>query len=148
MANPRKAGVSEPIGHGETLEKRQKGRQTLIIALLMAAGGVTGFFLATNQQDGMGFYQGVLPAEVAIGLAILWLVSIIGGSIWLNRHIDEIERAAQTWGIAIAGTFVVIAYPVWYLLWRGEMLSEPNGHIMFGALYAMMIAAYLWKKFR
>jgi hypothetical protein len=148
MANLRKAGVSEPIGHGETLERRQKNRQTLILALLMAAGGVTGFFLSTNQQDGMGFYRGVLPAGVAIGLAALWLVSIVGGSIWLNRHIDEIERAAQIWGIAMAGTVVVILYPVWYLLWRGQMIPEPNGHIMFGALYAVMIAAYLWKKFR
>jgi hypothetical protein len=148
MANLRRAGVSEPIGHGAALERRQKGRQTLILALLMAAGGVTGFFLATNQQDGMGFYQGVLPAKVAIGLAALWLVSIVGGSVWLNRHIDEIERAAQIWGIAMAGTVVVILYPVWYLLWRGQMIAEPNAHVMFGTLYVVMIAAYLWKKFR
>jgi hypothetical protein len=148
MVNLRRAGVSEPIGHGETLERRQKNRQTLILALLMAAGGVTGFFLATNQQDGMGFHRGVLPAKIAIGLAALWLVSIVGGSIWLNRHIDEIERAAQIWGIAMAGTIVVILYPVWYLLWRGQIVPEPSGHIMFGALYVAMIAAYLWKKFR
>jgi hypothetical protein len=148
MAETGTTGVSEPIGTGEKVERRQKWRRTLILGLLMAAGGITGFALATTQEDGAGFHQGAIPARVAIGLAALWLVSVVGGSFWLKRHIDEIEQAAQIWGIAIAGTVVIVLYPVWYLLWRGQMIAEPNAHILFGTLYVVMIAAYLWKKFR
>jgi hypothetical protein len=142
------SGVSEPIGPGEALERRQKGRQTLILSLLMIAGGMTGLAFALTQEGGAGLYQGVIPAWVAIGLVALWLVSVIGGSYWLKRHIDEIEQAAQVWGIAMAGSFVLILYPAWYLLWRGQLVMEPNAHILFGTLYVVMIIAYLWKKFR
>jgi hypothetical protein len=148
MANLRKAGVSEPIGPGESLERRRRGRQTLILALLMMAGGATAWVLMDVQQDGADLFRSPIPARVAIALALLWLISIIGGSLWYKRNIDEIEVAQQLWSIAAAGSIVLILYPAWYLLWRGQMLPEPNGHIMFGALYAVMIAAYLWKKFR
>lgn len=148
MESFRKAGVSEPIGPGEALERKQKGRQTLIICMLMVAGGVTGLTLALSGQDGPDFYRSAIPARVAVALAVFWLVSVIGGSLWYMRHIDEIELAAQIWGIAAAGTVVLIFYPVWYLLWRGQMIVEPNAHVMFGTLYVVMIAAYLWKKFR
>ena len=65
-----------------------------------------------------------------------------------KRHIDEIEQATQLWSVAAAGTVVILLYPIWYLLWRGQMIAEPNGHVMFAALCVVMIAAYMWKKFR
>lgn len=148
MANTGKAGVSDPIGPGEALERRQRNRQSLILSLLMVAGGITGLVFALTQQDGAALYQGTIPAWIAIALVALWLVSVVGGSFWLKRHIDEIEQAAQLWGIAAAGTVVTVLYPIWYLLWRGQMIAEPNAHIMFGTLYVVMVAAYLWKKFR
>ena len=114
----------------------------------MGVGGITGLVFALTQQDGAALYQGTIPAWVAVALAVLWLVSVVGGSFWLKRHIDEIEQAAQLWGIATGGTVVIVLYPIWYLLWRGQMIAEPNAHIMFGTLYVVMIAAYLWKKFR
>ncbi|HST37792.1 MAG TPA: hypothetical protein VLK25_14335 [Allosphingosinicella sp.] len=148
MAKAQMAGGSEEIGPGELLERRQRGRQALILSLLMLAGGVTGLVLSLTEADGAGALQGAIPAGVAIGLAALWLVSVIGGSIWYKRHIDELELAAQLWGIACAGAVVLILYPAWYLLWRGALAPEPNGHVMFGTLYIVMIIAYLWKKFR
>lgn len=148
MAETGTTGVSDPIGTGEKLERRQKRRQTLILGLLMVAGGITGLALSLTEQDGAGFFQGAIPPWIAMALAALWLVSVVGGSFWLKRHIDEIEQAAQIWGIATAGTVVIVLYPVWYLLWRGQMIVEPNAHIVFGTLYVVMIAAYLWKKFR
>ena len=148
MANIRRAGVSDPIGPGEALERGQKRRQALILYLLMGAGAVIGYALVLAGDDGPGFHQSAISARVAIALAALWLVSVVGGSIWYQRQIDEIERAAQLWGMAAAGSFVLILYPVWYLLWRGQLIAEPNGHVMFAMLYVVMIGAYLWKKFR
>jgi hypothetical protein len=158
MANMEKAGVSDPIGRdeigrgeigpGEALELRQKRRQSLILALLMIAGGITGLVLSLNQEAGASLLAGTLAPGVAIALIALWLVAVVGGSFWLSRHIDEIERAAQLWGVATGGILVVVLFPVWHLLWRGQIAPEPNAYVLFAALYGMMLVAYLWKKFR
>jgi hypothetical protein len=148
MARMEKAGVSESTGPGELLERRQRQRQALILIVLMVAGGVTGLVLSLTEQDGAGFFQGAIPAGVALALAILWLVSVVGGSIWYKRHIDEIDYGAQVWGSALGGSTVIILYPVWLLLWRGQLVPEPNGHILAGVLFIVMMLGYLWKKFR
>ncbi|HEY5713203.1 MAG TPA: hypothetical protein VIT38_15015 [Allosphingosinicella sp.] len=140
--------MSEPIGPGEALERRQRRRRTLILSLLMIAGGIIGYALVLAGDVGPGFHQGTLSAWAAITLALGWLVSVIGGSIWYKRHIDEIDQAAQIWGIAAAGSVVLILYPAWYLLWRGQLVGEPNAHVIFATLYVVMIGAYLSKKFR
>lgn len=148
MAKVGMAGGSEETGPGEALERRQRNRQALILSLLMLAGGITGLVLSLTEADGAAMLQGAIPAGIAVALTVFWFVSVIGGSLWYKRHIDEIEQAAQLWGIAVAGSVVLVLYPAWYLLWRGQLVPEPNGHIMFGLLYAMMIGAYFWKKFR
>jgi len=148
MAKVDQAGASEAPGAGEMLERRQRNRQALILSVLMLAGGITGLVLALTEQEGAGYFQGAIPAGVAIALTILWLVSVIGGSIWYMRHIDEIEMAAQIWGTALGGSVVLTLYPAWLLLWRGQLVPEPNAHILFALLFIVMLGGYLAKKFR
>jgi len=130
------------------LERRQKRRQGRILMALMVAGGVMGLVQSLTEQDGAGLLQGAIPIWAALLLAVLWLVSVIGGSLWYKRHSDELDQAAQIWGMAAAGSLVLLLYPIWYLFWRAGTVIEPNGHIMFGILYVVMLAAYLAKKFR
>ena len=148
MATSGRPGVSEPIGPGEALERRERARRSFILYALMIVGGVTGLGLSVGPEHGAGILTGAIAPWLALSLAALWLVSIIWGSIVYARHIDEIDRAAQIWGIATAGSTVLILYPAWYILWRGRLLPEPNAHIIFATLYVVMILAYLWKKFR
>lgn len=148
MAKVKMAGASEEIGPGEALERKQRNRQALILSLLMLAGGVTGLVLALTEEEGGSFFQGAIPAEVAIALSAFWLVTVIGGSIWYKRHLDEIELAAQIWASAIGASAVVILYPVWLLLWRGQLAPEPSAHLLFGVLFIAALPSYLWQKFR
>jgi hypothetical protein len=86
MANIRKAGVSEPIGPGERLERSQRARRALILYLLMVAGAVTGLGLSIGPEQGAGILTGSIAPGMAMLLAALWLISVIGGSIWYARQ--------------------------------------------------------------
>jgi hypothetical protein len=148
MANQKKAGVSEALGPGEKMERAKNQRRAFVLCVLMAAGGACGLALAIAEPKGGGMLQGVIPAWAAVALAAAWLISVLGGSLWYKKHADEIDLAAQIWGQAVGGAAIVLLYPVWYLLWRAQLVPAPDANVVFVALYVVMVGAYLWKKFR
>jgi hypothetical protein len=148
MANQRKAGVSEALGPGEKMERDHNQRRSFILCMLMVAGGVTALLVTLAAPKGAGVLQGDLPAWAAVAAAATWLLAVVGGSLWYQRHADEVDLAEQMWGMAAGGATVIALYPVWHLLWRARLVPAPDANVVFIALYVAMAGAYLWKKFR
>jgi hypothetical protein len=148
MANQKKAGVSEALGPGETMERAKNRRRAFVMFALMAAGGACGLALAIAEPKGAGILQGAIAPWAAVALAAAWLIAVVGGSLWYKKHADEIDLAAQIWGQAVGGATIILLYPVWYLLGRAALVPAPDANVVFLALYVVMTGAYLWKKFR
>ena len=129
-------------GPGERAEKSRSNRFWSLMSGFMLLGGVIGAALALLDHNGS------LPAWVAIGIVVLLIVGLGGGSWYFYRDIDEVERRDNLWGAAVALHFYVIAYPCWYFLWKGALAPEPDHQALYIATLIVMTIAYLWKKIR
>ncbi|MBX9797578.1 hypothetical protein [Sphingomonas sp.] len=138
---------NEP-GAGERAARARTRRIWLIIGSLGGLGFVAGFATAMFEKDTPGMFPGALPPAFAIAMSIVLVVAILIGSWRYFVAIDEVERQnnyiASTWGL----NFYLLAYPVWFLLWRGGLVAEPMHETLFLATVAVMMAVYLWTKFR
>jgi hypothetical protein len=92
--------------------------------------------------------HGVLPAAMAIGLAILLTLGAGGGTWYFLRSVDEVERRDNYVAATIALNFYLIVYANWYFLWKGAVVPEPGHEILFIATMIVMSIAYFWKKLR
>lgn len=139
---------ARPIGEGERRAKARRRRMWTVLGALFVVGFVLGFGLSFADRTEAGFLEGPVPVWVAVLLSMVWLVAVVGGTWWYKTAVDELEIRINLWAMAVAGHAILLTYPVWWLMWRGGVFIEPNAHIMFGALYFVMLAAYCWKKFR
>ncbi|GLR48493.1 hypothetical protein [Sphingomonas astaxanthinifaciens] len=131
------------------LRLKQRERKIWLIkgslfAIGLVSGGIVGYLVA---DDGFA-PDAKWPPSLAIGLVATFLAAIGIGS-WLLRALcDEVERQLQYKATAAAGLFYVLAYPVWFVLWKGGLLPEPSHWMLFLGFYAALAASYLFYRFR
>jgi hypothetical protein len=140
VARPELSGAEEA-----ERQKRRKWWTMLGVSGLAGAGTGLGFVVAAK---GDGFMSGPIPAWLAIAFAALYVATMIVGTIAMKRMTDEVEIHNNLWGMAIGGSAVLLVYPPWWMLWRGEVAPEPGHEALFLLLFASAILAYLWKKYR
>lgn len=144
------AAMADPERNfGERREAAARTWRLAIYIALLVAGMAVGFlfgFYETN--EGPYLAQGNIPGWLAIVLALVTFVALAGGSLLARRRMDEVEcqnnRVAASWAAGV----VLVAYPVWYILWKGRIVAEPSHEIMFIGLYAVVLFTYLFHKFR
>ena len=149
MMGRRSHGVSDKET-GEARERARRSRRTIIFGGVFAVGIVTGFLIGVNEADNLfsgAGSEGWSPA-MAIGIAISFLASVIGGGIALARQTDEVERLAQYRAVAAAALAYMLAYPVWFALWMGNLAPEPMHAVLFGLFWFVTMAAFLFYRFR
>jgi hypothetical protein len=114
---------------------------------LVAAGNLD---LANPTSSALAFFDdGVIPTAVALIMVFLWAVVMpVVAWFWHTRAIDEQEAAAYRDGGYYAAYAYLILAPVWWLLWRGGLLPEPNGVFIFIAFAVIWSAVWFWKKYR
>ena len=124
------------------LEKR-KAYGVLIVCGLLAtlANAVLG--------DGVvpPFLRGGLTAfqAVAIGTVFLLFVAVFA---WFCRDmIDEHEVRAIGDGQSAATAGVIVAYPVWYVLWRGGLVPEPSHEALYATLVLFSAGVFVLRKY-
>ena len=145
---PAGASVARPeLSGAEEAERRKRRKWWTMLGVSGLAGFGTGlgFVLA---EKGDGFLSGRIPAPLAIGFAALYVVVILAGTVAMKRMTDELELHNNLYGVAMGGSAVLLVYPPWWLLWRGEVVPEPGHEILFLLLFASAMLAYLWKKYR
>lgn len=132
-------------GEGERAAQARSRKFWSIVTALFLAGGVIGAFHAVMTDGNMA---GDLPGGAAIAIAAIWAISLTVGSWYFFRSIDELELHDNLWAGTFSLYFYCIAYPVWFVLWKGGLTLEPMHEVMFIATMIVMCASYLWMKVR
>jgi hypothetical protein len=138
-----------PLGEGERREAAQRRRRWLIVAGLIGVGIVSGYS-AGHYNEAARAVAGPAawsPAVAAV-LAGIYLIASIAGSFLMNSVLDEVDRQRGYKAMSFAGTALIVAYPVWYMLWRGSLAVEPDHWILFVGFWLSLALATLWYRFR
>lgn len=132
-------------------ERRLKAREQRIWAVrggLFVVGLVTGLLVGYLAGDEGFTSDAKWPTSIAVALVVTYLSTIAIGTWLLRQSCDEVERLVQYKATAAAGLFYVLAYPVWFVLWKGDLLPEPSHWQLFIGFYLALTAGYLFYRFR
>jgi hypothetical protein len=148
MRQAGKSGGSEPLGAGESQERRRRTRKAWIIGSAFAIGLVAGLLVGFQEGEDLFLHSDGWPPALAVGIALSYLVVVIIGGIALGRQTDEVELQRQYKAVAVAALVYVLAYPIWFSLWMGGLVPEPMHAVLFIAFWASLAAAFLFYRFR
>lgn len=135
----------------EKMPQREKVYNRFLIGSFLF-GGVTGIVLALSGS--FDSTEASLISNNAISPMLAIILSISIGIIvpaitfyWHKNVVDEQEEAAYRLGALIAMYAFWFIAPVWWLLWRGGMLPEVSGIILYFITMFVALIVWFWKKF-
>lgn len=136
----------------ERLTKRERLNRNIMIVCAVL-GGLIGIGLSViSDNDGetlSAFGDSPLPPALAIGFAVFWgVIMPLLSWYWHKRATDELENEAFRSGAVMACYVLWIAAPVWWMLWRGGLLPEPDGVAIYMATIFTALIVWQWKKYR
>jgi hypothetical protein len=140
--------VSEALSEGERLERGRRRRKYAIFALIFALAFPVGFAVGFTEADDLLVMNDRWPPALAAGLSLAYLGLVIGGAIALNRQVDEVERLLKYKTATAAATAYVIAYPTWFLWWKGGFVPEPMHVALYVGFMIVFVLASLFYRFR
>jgi hypothetical protein len=144
--------------NSEPMTKREKLNRNIILGLGLM-GGVMGVIMSTtimgNIPDGEPaslaamFGSGPIPLSVVLPFVFVWgVIMPVIAWFWHTRAIDEQEASAYRDGGYYAAYAFVILTPLWWMLWRGGFLPEPDGIAIYLTFSVLWSAVWFWKKYR
>ncbi len=143
-------GVSEAAGTGEQQERARRTRKAWILGGAFATGLVAGVLVGF--QEGENIFVGSdadgWPPALAIGLALSYLLVVMLGGLALSRQTDEFELQRQYKAVSAAAFVYAMAYPVWFVLWMGQLVPEPMHGALFILFWLSLLGAFLFYRFR
>lgn len=140
------------IGGGPMTTREKLNRNIMAgCGLLGAAIGAT--LVATDgsipSDPQTIFSDSPLPLALAALLAVFWgVIMPVIAWFWRTRAIDEQEANAYRDGGYYAAYAYLMGAPTWWFLWRGGLLPEPNGTLIFCLFAFIWTAVWFWKKYR
>lgn len=138
-----------PRGEGERREAARRRKRGLIIGALFIAGGITGYYMGST--DGGALFDGrpgTWPPAIALAIAAIYLIAVIGGSLLLNGVMDEVERQRSYKTVSFAGAVLILVYPTWFALWKGGFVGEPIHWVLFVLFWLCLALGSLFYRFR
>lgn len=142
---------STMLGEGERAERLRRRKFWGAIGATAIFGLPIGFFLGRSAGRNGGSMSEAftgLPPEVTIGLLALAVLGFLWGCWIFFKNIDEVEIVDNLWGSTAAFYFYMIAFPVWWVLWKAQLSKEPNDWIILAATLAFGTIVYLYRKWR
>jgi hypothetical protein len=135
----------------EKIPHREKMYNRVLIGSFLF-GGVTGIALAltgsfdANETD--LFATGAMSPMLAIIMSVsVGLIMPAVTFYWHKNVVDEQEEAAYRFGALIAMYAFWFIAPVWWFLWRGGMLPEIDGVILYFITIFVTLIVWFWKKY-
>lgn len=136
------------LGPGERAELARRRKLIWVVGIMFVAGAVAGGAVGYTEVGEGGFEGATIAPWLAIILTGVFLATVILGGWLMKRHVDEHEIGLHTASAAWGGTAFAVAFPAWFLLWKGRLVPEPSALALFGVFYAASLAGYLIKKYR
>lgn len=140
-------GMAGAPGEGERALQARKRKVVGSVILLMLGGAVVGFATSVG-SGGASLLTAPMAPWLAIAATVVLLITLSWGSWRFFQVVDEVELRDNY----IASTFGLYAYISvyfsWSLLWRGQLLPEPQHFVLFCITMVFTLIAYLWMKFR
>ena len=136
-------------GEGERREAAMRRKRILVIGALFVGGLVTGFYVGFREAGAIFHGEdGLWSPALALGMIALFVAAIAGGTWIMNGVMDELERARAYKAASLGGTLFMLAYPVWFFLWKGGFVREPVHWVMYAFFVFAMLGAMAWYKAR
>ena len=85
---------------------------------------------------------------LCLALAAALLVAVVIGKFALRGQLDEVEKLAKLKATNVGASLFLIGYPIWFLLWKGGFVPEPQHVVIYAVLLVVMLLASLFYKFR
>ena len=141
--------TSELPGPGEAAERARRRRMWWTLGAVAGAGMPVGFFAALLERGGdRGVMSGTLPPWFAVTAAFVFVVAVGWGTWVRHRRMDELDRRDNLVAGSVGGNVVIGGYPVWFLLWKGQLVGAPDALWLFVASFIAALAAYAVLKYR
>lgn len=111
----------------EPVPPRERRSNLILIGSAVAGVATAIVMIAASGADApVRLWNGPILPGAAILLAVAWGVLAPAVTLWWLRIIDEHERDGYRLGAETAGHALLMAAPVWWLLWRGGFLPPPD----------------------
>jgi hypothetical protein len=135
----------------EKMPHREKMYNRVLIGSFLF-GGVTGIALALtgsfDANESNLFATGAMSPMLAIIMSVsVGLIMPAVTFYWHKNVVDEQEEAAYRFGALIAMYAFWFIAPVWWFLWRGGMLPEIDGVILYFITIFVTLIVWFWKKY-
>ncbi|MCM8557128.1 hypothetical protein [Sphingomicrobium sediminis] len=129
------------------LKAREKATMRLIFGGFLI-GLIVGASLAIGSDGSIFDPNSEWSPKVSLAISIFFLAALPPLLWYAQKGADDYELAHQRFGFEIAFFLVIIAYPVWYTLWKGGFLIEPQHEAVFGTMFIVSLIGYAWHRFR
>lgn len=149
MIRPEIPMTQNDLGPGEAADRARSRRTFITFAVLSLLGGALGFTAALFEpHEATLTTGGSLPAWFAIVAALLLVGAVTAGSIIYYRTMDELQRLDNYWAATMGANVLLMAYPVWLILWKGGLVPAPDAMTLYLAVLVSTGLAYAWRKLR
>jgi hypothetical protein len=149
MIRPEIPMTQNDLGPGEAADRARSRRTLIMFAVLGLVGGAVGFTAALIEPREASLTSGgSVPAWFAILAALLLVGAVTAGSIVYHRTMDELQRLDNYWAATVGANVLLMAYPVWLILWKGGLVPAPDAMTLYLAVLVSTGLAYAWRKLR
>lgn len=129
--------------------QQRRRRMYTIIGGLFGAGLISGLLVGYFEDEKRGLLAGnSIPPEIAIFSAVMFAIAVTFGTWRYIRAADELERRINAASTVMAGNVLLLGFPIWFLLWKGGLVPEPDAVWLFCAGFLASLLTYGWQKFR
>jgi len=136
--------VETKTGEGERLHARQRKRFWLTMGLLLLIGFVAGI-VGSLIEDSETPRSATTAWLMAAGVVLVALIAAVAS--WkFFRTVDEVEVADNLWGSLVGYYAYLFALPVWWALWKLELVAEPDHWLIYFGSALLAVAIYVYRK--
>ena len=148
MAQIRMAGVSEPASDYERIERGRRRRKIGVVVAMGAVGGIGGGIVGAQQSDHLFDLSHPWPPMLCLALVAAFLLAVAVGTMLMRRQIDEVERMTKLRATHAGAYVLLVGYPIWFLLWKGGFVPEPQHVAIYAVVMLVSLLASLYYRFR